>query len=283
MNFRALLVASLLLPAATASAAIGDPCTPDVVDPDTGDVTTENFADRCEGTTLVICSAPAAGGATVETALACATIGGITGGSCEVVFGNATCTSPDGEGCLFTTATGTALLPCTTDSSGCVDGVCTPDLGACTPPTADVPNACTGDDFDFGCTFAGQKLIVSCGVLAALNDAPNPSATATCTGSGDTLKCIGAANGDSCATDFVECGGALACNGESANEFGTCETPEGGGEGEGEGEGEDDDDGRTRDEPETPPGLCAGFGSNAAMPTFAGLALALIGLRRRRR
>ena len=280
MQLRALLVASILLPAGIASAAIGDPCTPDVVDQTTGTVTTENFADRCEGTTLVICSAPAAGGATVETALACATIGGISGGSCEVVFGNATCTSPDGEGCLFSTADGTALLPCTTDSSGCVDGTCTPNVGACTPPAADVPLACTGDDIDFGCTFAGQQLILSCGGLGALNDATTPSATATCTGAGDTLKCIGAAAGDSCGTGFMECAASLSCEGESAQALGTCGTAAGEGEGEGEGDGEDGGSSRD-DEVEPAPSGCP-FNAAGSFPAFGALALLVAGLRRRR-
>jgi MYXO-CTERM domain-containing protein len=54
------------------------------------------------------------------------------------------------------------------------------------------------------------------------------------------------------------------------------------GEGEGEGEGEEDDNGgRTRDEPEAAPSGCP-FNASGSFPAFGALALAILGLRRRR-
>lgn len=285
MNLRAVLFASAFVPAA-AFAAVGDPCTPDEFDAD-GNQTADNFTERCDNTDLIVCAAPADGQPEVETAVACATFGGITGGTCGTIAGGAdpTCKAPDGQGCFFSTADGSQsfLIPCATEDSGCIDGVCTAGQGACTPPAegAEPPLACATDLIDFGCAFTHQQLQLSCALLGVINGAPTPSQAASCSGAGDTLKCVGAATGDSCATGFIECG-ADDCVGESQTSFGTCGSEGEGEASEGEGEDEDDDGGNGRDdEPEAAPSGC--FNAYGTIPALAPLALVLVALRRRRR
>ena len=277
MQFRhsALVIAATLIAASSSFAAIGDPCTPDVVNPDTGVVTTENFANRCDGTQLVVCSKND-DNVTLETAIQCATFGGIEGGTCSEFSGGPNCAVPDAEGCFFTSPDGTTAfrLPCATATSGCIGGVCTPN-NSCTAG-APAASPCAGDLVDLGCSSDGQKFQLDCGTIAFVNQAPTPSSTATCEVEASEAVCKGAVANDSCAEDFVECNTGLSCNGETETSFGKCGTPP---VGEGEGEGGDDNPRRDNDAEDAP--AC----SNAAglTPTFAGLLLALVAVRRRRR
>ena len=270
MNLRALLAAAVLLPAGASFAAIGDPCTPDVVVEATGEVTTENFTERCEGANAVFCFAPDGGaaGSEVETAQNCAALfDGAPVGTCEDFAGfGPRCSFADGDACVFQSADNPFIpFPCQTDTSGCLNGVCTANAGACTP--ADTGSCTPGGESAF-CAPWNQLIGNQCAGWATLDEVELGGGTLTCTGTG---ICNGIGDGGEC-SDFYTCD-------TSACTDGTCGT---GGEGEGEGEGEGDDAGGRDDPPQPAP---TGFCSNMAgtLPAFGSLALVLIALRRRRR
>ncbi len=285
MLIRAFVVAAVLIPASASFAAVGDNCTPDVVAAD-GTVTTENFADRCDGALAVFCAAPAdsaAGAQAVERTADCATFGGNTGGSCKISdLGNSTCTIADGQGCILTNrATNESFrVGCTNETSGCIDGICVADQ-SCVDPAEEEAATCDGDLVDLGCADDDTKVQFSCQLFAAINGAEGLNAS-TCTTSGDSFVCVGAIAGQACAANFITCDTGLFCNGETAETFGSCgttdETPaEGEGEGEGEGGGRE---GEGEGEEPAPSG-CTSNG-NGSTVAFGVLGLAVLALRRRR-
>jgi MYXO-CTERM domain-containing protein len=218
---------------------------------------------ECDGTDAIFCSR----NGTIVRVPCAALFQGAPVGTCEVYDGfGSWCAFNDGDACAFRTQDGdTQFFACANDTSGCVDGVCTPNVGSCTPSQQGNPPACkNGTQIDAGCFPWGQSLILSC------------DEGQTCERQG---VCTGAQSGDQCLTGVIECAAGLACNGENAatQTPGTCGTPGG----EGEGEGEDDTGGRTRDEPEPAPSGCLSNASGS-FPAFGVLALAILGLRRRR-
>lgn len=274
MNLRPFLFAAVFVPASASFAAVGDPCV------------VATFEGACNGTKISFCDDTDAA-APVEDEIECGTFGGITGGTCETFSYGANCAVPDGEGCFFTTPDGTTSLrlPCSTDSSACVAGVCEAST-SCTPPGEDdeTPVTCTGDLQDFGCTAEGQHFQLDCPTLAFITGAgeANITATSTCTESGTEVVCGGVAAGDACADGVFECAAGLFCNGDTDTTFGSCGATDTDVGGEGEGEGEDDDGGRRDDEAEDAPGgLCSTTGTMDASFGFA--LLGLVAVRRRRR
>src|SRR5688572_14795674 len=72
-------------------------------------------------------------------------------GVCEVYEGfGSWCGMPDGGGCLFQSDQGTVGFACETDDSGCVDGVCTPGIGVCTPAAEAVQSCLDGTNLSIG-------------------------------------------------------------------------------------------------------------------------------------
>jgi hypothetical protein len=261
MQFRALLLASILLPAGAAMAQDAVPCAGGA--PGGGDVTPEG---ECDGTDAIFCGQDG----NIVRVTCGALFDGAPAGVCEVYAGfGSWCAFNDGDACGFQTQDGqNQFFACANDTSGCVDGTCQPDVGTCTPSQEGDPLSCfSGTQVNSGCAPWAQSIVLGCGEGL------------TCGGAG---VCQGAASGAQCLTGVVECAAGLACNGENvaAGTPGTCGTP--GAEGEGEGEGEDDDNGgRTRDEPEAAPSGCP-FNASGSFPAFGALALVILGLRRRR-
>jgi hypothetical protein len=242
MNLHALFVVSALLPAGASFAAIGDTCTPDVTDAE-GNVTTDNFAERCDGDTIILCddetSKEIAG-------LNCAALfDGAPVGVCSVFDGAPNCAFADNDACAFATAdTPFIPFPCQGADSGCIDGACKAAVGTCTD--AD-PQSCSGGAAVF-CAPWGQLVGNQCDGWAAIDEIDTAGGALTCSGAG---VCGGVGVGGDCLSEVYECGGGEDCVGESSTSLGTC-----GGDApaEGEGEGEDDDDGNDReDEPEPAP------------------------------
>jgi MYXO-CTERM domain-containing protein len=264
MQVRMILVSSLLF---AAGAAVAQPVVPcEGAASNGGNLTEEG---ECDGTDAIFCGQD---GNVVRIPCA-ALFDGAPVGTCEVypAFGS-WCAFSDGDACGFQAENGNQFFACATDTSGCVNGVCTPNVGACTPSAngQQQPLTCANDtQVNTGCAPWAQSVILGCGEGL------------TCEGAG---VCSGASEGGQCLTGVVECADGLSCQGENAaNQTpGTCETA-GAGEGEGEGEGGNDNDGdrRTRDEPEDAPTGCP-FNATGAFPAFGALALLLLSLRRRR-
>ncbi len=257
MQFRALLLASVLLPAGASFAQ--DPPVPCTAAGPGGTLLDE--LGVCDGTDAIFCGAD---GNVVRIPCA-ALFDGAPVGSCEVYadFGSY-CAFNDGDACGFQTQDGTnQFFACATDTSGCVDGVCTANVGACTP---DAPPSCLdGTTVNTQCAPWAQSIALGCG------------GTLTCAGAG---VCEGAASGAQCADGIVECAPPLTCNGATADAPGTCGTA--GGEGEGEGEGEAEGGGGRRDDNAEPAPSGCPFNAAGSFPAFGALALLVVGLRRRR-
>ena len=266
MNLRALLAAAVLLPAGASFAAVGDPCTPDVTDAN-GNVTTENFTERCDGAQVIFCVAPAAGQPTVETAQNCAELfPGAPVGICDDVAGvGPTCAFADGDDCAFSAGADNPFIPfpCQTATSGCINGTCTAGAGACADGS---PGVCSGDAAAF-CAPWGQLVGNACAGWVAILELDDGGGTLSCEGAG---VCAGIGTGGDCGADFT-------CATDTCT-AGVCEAAEGEGEpAEGEGEGGNDRD----DEPEPAPAGC--FNAFGVLPMFGPFALVLLALRRRRR
>lgn len=272
MNLRSLLVISALLPAGAAFAAIGDPCTADVTDAN-GNVTTDNFTERCDGAQVVFCAAPAAGQATVETPLNCAALfDGAPVGTCQDFGGDVgpNCAFGTGDACVFASADNPFIpFPCQGADSGCLNGTCSAGVGTCTP--GGNGGTCLGSGEAAFCAPWSQQIGNQCAGWAQLDGIDDGGGTLSCTGAG---TCTGVGTGGTCDDQFYLCA-SDTCGG------GTC-----GGAAEGEGEaaeGEGDGGGNGRDdEPETPPASGC-FNASGLIPTFAPIALVFMALRRRRR
>jgi MYXO-CTERM domain-containing protein len=272
VNFRSSLFAAVFLIPAAAFAQ-GEPVPCATGGPTGGAVTEEG---ECDGADAIFCGQD---GNVVR--IPCGALGeGAPVGVCEVYpnFGS-WCAFSDGDGCAFQDQAGdVTTFACATDTSACIDGVCTAGSFACTPtPQGSNPEpACLdGDNLSFGCFPWSQPSVVACsGVDAA----------ATCSGN----VCAGIADGGVCVDGVAECADGLTCEGQTADAPGACGTGGGGGggggggdEGEGEGEGDDADGGNARDDQAEPAGgLCAQGSVAGALPLAA---LALLLARRRRR
>ncbi|MCC7074898.1 MAG: hypothetical protein IT383_26545 [Deltaproteobacteria bacterium] len=235
---------------------------------------------ECDGTDAIWCD-------TASNTLARVECGDLLGdgtvaGGCEVFAGfGSWCAMPDGTACAFSSQSGQAItMGCATDSSGCIDGVCTAGAGACAPDTGE-----TGTQT----CLAGNILQLACGATSQVIGYTCAGISAASTCSGDV--CTGVASGDPCADGVAECGSGLTCGSED-----TC-VAEGEGEGEegeGEGDGEcasdrDCDDGEVCEDGECVGGseqapLCNHSAASAGVPAAGLLALGglLIGIRRRR-
>jgi uncharacterized protein (TIGR03382 family) len=261
MNFRPMLVASFLLPAAASFAAPGDPCTAD----------TDSV---CNGTSVEFCNAE-----NVIEAFDCAQLGGASCGDVECSGPSAECA----DGVLFQDCVADVGQQCigasllvdedTTNDDGAFSFRCAGDATCVTGPNA------AGDGFADVC-------------VARLGDACEVDTEPACVGDvlvfcrrfieneGDTEASIAQSSGVG-----LDCG-ALGgtCNPTATAEGPDCEFPEPAeGEGEGEGSGGDDDDdgGNGRDdEPEPAPGGCSATAGLA--PVFGAALLALLAVRRRR-
>ena len=256
MQFRAILLASVLLPAGASFAQ--DPPVPCTTAGPGGTLLDE--LGVCEGTDAIFCGDD---GNVIRIPCA-ALFDGAPVGSCEVYDGfGSYCAFNDGDACGFQTQDGTnQFFACATDTSGCVDGTCTANVGACTPSGAGDPLSCfDGTTVNAGCAPWAQTIAQGC------------TGALTCGGAG---VCQGEVAGGACRDGVVECAPPLACNGATADAAGTCGTA--GAEGEGEGE---DGGGRRDDDAEPAPSGCP-FNAAGSFPAFGALALLVAGLRRRR-
>lgn len=211
--------------------------------------------------------------------------GSITAGTCEVYAGfGSWCAFNDGDACAFQTGDGQNItFACATDTSGCVNGTCTANVGACTPDAqgADPTVQCLdGATLQYGCSPWAQASGFGCAELGT---------GSTC----ENSQCVNIGEGGGCDGEVAVCADGLTC---TANEC----TSGGGGEGEGEeGEGEGDaecesdrdcddgeicSDGECQADSAEPAPLCSDTGASKGLPAAGLLALAgmVLGLRRRR-
>lgn len=289
MQFRnsALIIAAVLTSATASFAATGDPCV------------VADFDPSCNGDgTIQLCDAQTAPNAPVEAAFTCADALG-TGDSCTTTPGcdgdcadlGIFCESAIGGGCI---GLGVLFTEDQTDDDfigtvGCEDGAtcsvgvvdgaavdsCVAHIGPqCTAGgeasscTGTVWTTCLGDQAG---TFAlTTNLALDCSIIGTTCGQQPCECDAQCGSSG------------TCANGFCDTG--VGCVTDAAD-LPACGTTGGEGEGEagGEGEGEDGTGGGRRDEEpeEEPASGCAS--ANLGGASFAGLMLALVAVRRRRR
>lgn len=272
---KVLLVCSLAMCASGAAFAQGEgegegeePC---------GAVTAEG---ECDGTDAIWCD-------TASGNLQRVPCGDIIGdgsvvGACEVYSGfGSWCAMSDGDACAFQSGDQNVYFACATDSSGCVNGVCTAGVGACTPdgPDQATVECLDGANIQLGCASWAQSIAIGCAEIdpastCANNACGNIGAGGTC--DGEVAVC---ADGLTCGTDNT-CGGGAEGEGEE-------------GEGEGDaGECESDrdcDDGEVCTDGECvggseDPPVCSHTGTTSGLPAAGLLALGgmVLGLRRRR-
>lgn len=204
MNRQVSLVAALVLPAAAAWGAAGDPCT-------------ASFDAHCEGTVLVFCGVTDDGTEVFEAE--CAPPPASLGACKEFDDGSVSCAVVDGDRCLETTPDDSLfVIPCANDSSGCVNGVCVANVGACTPGS---PLRCLPTGELAQCMSFGQTVAITCALLADANGLDTNGGFLTCSGEG---ICTGVQPGGDCAAGIFECTTG-ECTDETATAPGTCRSP----------------------------------------------------------
>ncbi len=257
MNLRALFIASTIL---TAGHAYAQDCT--LGDPETCNGTTLGFCDPVEGAVN-----PQVGDPGESGTFDCATAGAGVG------CGDVTCVGT-GQGC----------------TAGSFGNNCVGSRGSrCIGFGPSIDNNPDNDDAAgiLGCagndtcrtTVQGENLSETC--VAQIGAACTPTSEAVCVGN-DLVICKRDQAGtvalaSALALDCTIFGAGVVC-GNGPNGADCIDPNAAEGEGEGEGEGEPD---RRDDEPEPENSGCP-FNASGSFPMFGALALALVGLRRRR-
>ena len=218
----------------------------------------------------------------------CTTDSGCVGTGCPPA-GGVSCSAPVGGGCI---GIGPQLTQDPQDDDSSFGVLCAADATCKTGAGADntIEEKCVAH-IGPSCSAAG--VADTCVGNVAVFCLGNQAGTATLS-SNAALDCAGLFDGGTCGKQpcdcDAQCGTAGKCNAGfcDSGEFcvfpkdpAKCATGEGEGEVEGEGEGEGGDDNPRRDNDAEDAPAC----SNAAglTPTFAGLLLALVAVRRRRR